>query len=51
MIRLAITAAAFNAISSTLSLGSVEFEPEPDANGERLIWLERSIVNRLRARQ
>ena len=29
--------------------GSVGCEPEPDANGERLIWLETAVVNRLRA--
>ena len=40
MIRIAVTAAAFEAISGTLPLGSVGFEREPDDNGERLIWLE-----------
>lgn len=29
--------------------GSVGFERDPDANGERLIWLEPRMVNRLRA--
>jgi hypothetical protein len=32
-----------------LPLGSVGFEPEPDAKGERLIWLEAATVNRLGA--
>jgi hypothetical protein len=27
----------------------VGFEREPDANGERLIWLEPHVLNRLRA--
>jgi hypothetical protein len=48
MIRIAITAAAFDAKAATLP-GSVGFEPEPDANGWLLIWLEQSAVNRLRA--
>jgi hypothetical protein len=39
---------AFDAIAAMLP-GSVGCEPEPDANGERLIWLETSVVNRLRA--
>ena len=32
-----------------LPLGSVGFEPEPDAKGERLIWQEPPTVNRLGA--
>ena len=42
MIRIAIIAAAFEAVAATLPLGSVGFEREPDANGERQIWLEPS---------
>jgi hypothetical protein len=42
----AITAAAFNAVSARLPLGTVSFEREPD---ERLIWLAPEVVNRLRA--
>ena len=49
MIRITITAAAFNAVSARLPLGTVSFEREPDDNGERLIWLAREVVNRLRA--
>ena len=49
MIRISITAEAFEAISATLPLGSVSFEGEPDANGERQIWLEPGVLNRLRA--
>ena len=41
MIRISITAAAFEAIAATLPFGSVGFEQEPDAKGERIIWLER----------
>jgi hypothetical protein len=41
MIRIAISQAAFEAIVKTMPLGSVGFEREADANGERLIWIER----------
>ena len=41
MIRIAITQAAFDAIASTMNLGSVGFENEVNEKGERLIWLER----------
>jgi hypothetical protein len=37
VIRISITPAAFEAITSTLPLGSVGFEPAPDAKGERLV--------------
>ena len=37
MIRIAITPAAFEAISATLSLGSVGYEAQLNAKGERLI--------------
>jgi hypothetical protein len=47
MIRLAITPAAFDAISATLPIGSVGFEREPDAKGEVAIWVEEVMVNRL----
>ena len=49
MIRISITASAFEAIAATLPLGSVSFEGKPGANGERQIWLEPAVVNRLRA--
>jgi len=32
-----------------LPLGSVDYDPELDAKGERLIWVEAAIVDRLRA--
>jgi hypothetical protein len=41
MIRIAISQAAFEAIVKTMPLGSVGCEREADANGERLIWIER----------
>jgi hypothetical protein len=41
MICIAITAVAFDAISSSLPIGSIAYEAEVNAKGERLIWLER----------
>jgi len=49
MIRIAISVEAFEAIVATLPLGSVGYENKTNANGERLIWLERAVVDRLRA--
>ena len=49
MIRIAITTTAFDAVAATLPLGSVAVEPATDDNGERLVWLEPSVVNKLRA--
>jgi hypothetical protein len=49
VIRISITTAAFEAIASTLPLGSVAFESETNARGERFVWLPTAIVNRLSA--
>jgi hypothetical protein len=49
VIRIAISQAAFDAIAATLPLGSISFESEVDDNGDRLIWLPRSVVDRLKA--
>jgi hypothetical protein len=49
MIRIAITAAAFDAVASTLKLGFVGYESEPNERGERLVWLETRVVDRLTA--
>ena len=49
MIRIAITATAFEAISRTLPLGSVAVEPYYNERGERVVWLEEVWVNRLGA--
>jgi hypothetical protein len=49
MIRIAITQAAYEAISRTLPLGSVAAEPYYNARGEREIWLEEAMVDRLGA--
>jgi hypothetical protein len=40
MVRIAISAEAFEAIAATMPLGSVGYENERTAKGERLIWLE-----------
>ena len=49
MVRIAISQAAFDAIAKTLALGSVGFENKVNEKGERLIWLEPNVVDRLRA--
>ena len=41
MIKIAITAEAFEAIARTLALGSVGYEAEANERGERVIWIER----------
>jgi hypothetical protein len=49
MIRISITVAAFEAIASTLPLGTVGYESEPSPKGERWIWLEETWINKLDA--
>jgi hypothetical protein len=49
MIRIAITAAAFEAIKATLPVGSVAFEAKVNERGEREIWLAPDALNKLRA--
>jgi hypothetical protein len=49
VVRIAISQAAFGAIAKTLALGSVGFENKLNERGERLIWLDRVVVDRLRA--
>jgi hypothetical protein len=49
VIRIAITQAAFDAIAKTLALGSVSFENKANEKGERLVWLDRALVDRLRS--
>jgi hypothetical protein len=49
MIKIAITQAAYDAISATLPLGSMGYESEPNQHGERLIWLEDAMADRLGA--
>jgi len=49
MIRIAISQAAFDAISATLPVGSVAMEPHVNDRGERYVWLAPNVVNRLGA--
>jgi hypothetical protein len=49
MVRIAISEAAFDAIAKTLPLGSVGYENKVNERGERLIWLDLAVVDRLRA--
>jgi hypothetical protein len=49
MIRIAITVEAFDAIAATRALGSVAYEAEANERGERLIWLEDAMADRLGA--
>jgi hypothetical protein len=49
MVCIAITVEAFEAIVATLPVGSVAYEPETNAKGERPIWLERKWADKLGA--
>ena len=48
MVRIAISVEAFEAIARTLRLGSVGYENKTNERGERLIWLDRAMIDRLR---
>jgi hypothetical protein len=48
MVRIAISQSAFDAIAKTLPLGSMGYENKVNEKGERLIWLDRAVVDRLR---
>jgi hypothetical protein len=47
MVRIAISQAAFEAIARTLP-GSVSVENKINGRGERYVWLEPRVVDRLR---
>jgi hypothetical protein len=49
MVRIAISVEAFEAIARTLPVGGVGFENKTNERGEKLIWLERAVVDRLRS--
>jgi hypothetical protein len=49
MVRIAISQAAFDAIAATMALGSVGYENKTDEHGNRLVLLDRAIVDRLRS--
>ena len=46
MVRIAISV---EAIARTLPLGSVGYKNKVKERGERLIWLDRAVVDRLRS--
>ena len=48
-VRIAISQAAFEAIARTLPLGSASFESKTNENGDRLIWLEHRILDKLKS--
>ena len=47
MIRIAITADAFDAIAAMPASGNVLYEREQTAQGGYLVWLDESVVNNL----
>ncbi len=49
MIKIAISVEAFEAMARMVPLGSVGYEAEANERGERLIWLDRAVVDRLSA--
>jgi hypothetical protein len=49
VIQISISAAAYEASAITLPLGSVGVERDPNDKGERMIWLEPRILDRLKA--
>jgi hypothetical protein len=49
MLRIAITQAAFEAIARTFTLGNASLENKTNERGEKLIWLQRAVVDRLRS--
>jgi hypothetical protein len=46
---LKISQAAFDALAAMRSLGSVGYESEVNERGERLVWLQTCVVDRLMA--
>lgn len=49
MIRISISPAAYDTIADTLRLGSVGVEPEINDKGERLVWVDVGVANKLSA--
>jgi hypothetical protein len=49
MVRIAISEAAFEAIAATLPFGSTSYENVTNEKGERLVWLDPTVVDRLRS--
>jgi hypothetical protein len=46
-VRVAISQTAFDAIASTMLLGSVSFENKRAENGDWFIWIPRDVLARL----
>jgi hypothetical protein len=49
MVRIVISQSAFEAIAKTLPPGATGYENAVNEKGERLIWLDPGVVDRLRA--
>jgi hypothetical protein len=49
MICIAVSPAAFDPVAATFPVGRVVYEPERNAKGERLIWVERLALDKLDA--
>jgi hypothetical protein len=49
LVRIAISAEAFEAIAKTLTLVSVSYENASNEKGECYVWLDAKVVNQLRA--
>jgi hypothetical protein len=49
MIRLQISAEAYDAIAQTLALGTVAAEPKRAENGDIYIWLDPRVLAKLKA--
>jgi hypothetical protein len=47
MVRIAVSQAAFEAVATIFPFGRVVYEPERNARGERLIWVERRALDKL----
>jgi hypothetical protein len=51
MIRIAISPATFDPICGTLPVGGVAIEPAANERGERHVWLEDAMADRLGAKR
>jgi hypothetical protein len=49
MIRIAVTVETFDAIAETLPCRNVAYEPQFDAQGRCLLWVEAAVADKLRA--
>jgi hypothetical protein len=49
MVRISMTPEAFEAVVATLPLGCVGYEPELNSQGERRIWIEAAVADRVTA--